>query len=204
MSTATVASANVTPNRVVTIKDVAAKAGVTYGTACNCMSKNPGHASAKTIAKVKKAAAELGYNVAVTYSVRQHAPANPLFASREAETASMRKLRSEGCGNAEIAHRCGVTVPTVNKRIGTQPVEITIANKKLAGKVRTAKTQIKKVYVHQQLIADYNAKVEALNAEMAKVKQMASEIEAMKKNAAKASKATGTPLLHLLPPTKVS
>ena len=75
---------------------------------------------------------------------------------------------------------------------------------KLSGKVRTAKTQIKKNYQHQQLISAYNAKVEALNAEMAKVQQMASEIESMRKSAASASKATGTPLLRLLPPTKIN
>ena len=204
MSTAAVASANVALNPVVTLKDVAAKAGVAYGTACNCMSKNPGNVSAKTIAKVKKAAAELGYNVAATYNIRQHTPANKLFATRDAETAAMLKLRSEGHSNPEIAHSCGVSIPTVNKRIGDQPAEITAANKKLAGKVRSAKNQIKKNYQSQQLISAYNSKVEALNAELAKVKQMASEIESMQKSAAKASKATGTPLLRLLPTTKIN
>jgi len=116
----------------------------------------------------------------------------------------MLKLRNLGYSNSEVAHRCGVSLTTVNRRIGDQPAEITAANKKVAGKVRSAKSQIKKNYQSQQLVSAYNAKIEALNAEMAKVKQMASEIESMQKTAAKASKTTGTPLLRLLPPTKIS
>lgn len=125
-------------------------------------------------------------------------PANSVFASRAAETAAMTQLRNSGHSNPEIAHRCGVNVMTVYNRIGRQPEAITAANLKLAGKVRSAKVKIKNAYANQKLVASYNAKMEALNAEMAKVKKLAEEVEAMKKSAAKASKATGTPLLRLV------
>ena len=48
-------------------------------------------------------------------------PANKLFANRDAETAAMLKLRNEGHSNTEIAHRCGVDITTVYRRIGDQP-----------------------------------------------------------------------------------
>lgn len=201
------AAANVAASKVVTLHDVAVKAGVSRDTAARCFCKNnKNRISAATIAKVQRIAKEMGYikGCVVTNNHISKRPANKLFANRDAETAAMLKLRSEGHSNPEIAHRCGVDITTVYRRIGDQPAEITAANVKLSGKVRTAKTQIKKNYQHQQLISAYNAKVEALNAEMAKVQQMASEIESMRKSAASASKATGTPLLRLLPPTKIN
>lgn len=203
--------------RPVSINDIATKAGVSYATACNCLhNKRTNSYSKSTQEKVLSIARNLGYDRnaslgacgrhATSVRVAKHAeiPANPVFASRTAETAAMMKLRSSGHSDVEIAHRCGVSKNTVYRRIGTQPEAITAANLKLAGKVRSAKAKIKKNYQSQQLVSTYNAKVEALNAEMAKVKQMASEIESMRKSAAKASKATGTPLLCLLPVTKAS
>ena len=206
------AAANVVASKPVTLRDVARAAGVAYPTACIAMGN--GRISQATRDKVRNIAAALGYDkhairvhncaAATAAKMAKMKPANPVFASRSAETAAMYKLRAAGHSNKEVAHRCGVSLVTVNRRIGEQPGEITSANKKLAGKVRIAKNQIKKNYQSQQLITAYNAKVEALNAEMAKVKQMASEIESMQKSAAKASKVTGTPLLRLLQPTKIN
>jgi len=203
MSTAV--AAHVAASKPVTIHDVAIKAGVSVSTAAHCVGKNHGAHSASTVAKVQKVAKELGYsNEYVTINHPSKRPANSLFSSRDAETAAMLKLRSEGHSNPEIAHRCGVSYEVVRRRIGCEPAELAHANHVLSGKVRSAKNQIKKNYQSQQLISAYNSKVEALNAELAKVKQMASEIESMQKSAAKASKATGTPLLRLLPPTKIN
>lgn len=208
MSTAV--AANVTVSKPVTLHDVAAAAGVGYSTAHACLNGRRAGYAQSTINKVLLAAKNLGYTKEVAENNRRHGrklfgktvkPANPLFASRAAETAAMTKLRMSGHSNPEIAHRCGVAVTTVRRRIGDQPDEITTANLKLASKVRTAKAQIKKNYERQQLITAYNAKVEALNAEMEKVSKMAAEIESIRKSAAKASKATGTPLLRLLPPS---
>lgn len=206
-----------TAARPVSISDIAAKAGVSYSIACKCLHNTYTHSYSKaTQEKVLNIANQLGYdrnaslratgkNAAnVRLVKRAEIPANAVFASRTAETTAMLKLRNLGYSNSEVAHRCGVSLTTVNRRIGDQPAEITAANKKLAGKVRSAKSQIKKNYQSQQLVSAYNAKIEALNAEMAKIKQMTSEIESMQKTAARASKATGTPLLRLLPPTKIN
>ena len=208
MSTTAVASANVTPNHVVTLKDVAAKAGVAYSSAAQCLSKNTHGMSAKTVNRVKQAAAELGYNIQIgrvgNTQWRAMTPANSVFNSRAAETAAMNKLRSEGHSNAEIAHRCGVDLKTVQLRIGLQPAKITAANRKLAGKVRSAKAQIKKAYAQQQAVAQYNELAAQLNAQLEAAQKMVSQLSSMQKTAVKASKATGTPLLRLLPPTKIS
>lgn len=213
----TTVSANAATSKVITLHDVAAAAGVSYGVACSCLKGSlSARYSKDTQKKVLSVAKALGYDhntsrraqaqyaTSVSTFKRQNRPANPVFDSKTSETTAMIKLRSEGCSNPEIARRCGVSIRTVHNRIGDQPDEITAANKKLAGKVRAAKNQIKKNHQSQQLVSAYNTKVEELNAEMAKVKQMASEIESMQKSAAKASKATGTPLLRLLPPTKIS
>ena len=202
MSTA--AAANTATSKRVTLHDVAAKAGVSYNTVSKCIAKKDSAYSKDTVAKVRKAASELGYKPR-RLGENKFAPTNSIvFNTREEETAAMLKCRGKGMSNEEVARSCGVDYQIVLKRIGDQPAEITAANKKLAGKVRSAKNQIKKNYQSQQLISAYNSKVEALNAELAKVKQMASEIESMQKSAAKASKATGTPLLRLLPPTKIN
>lgn len=209
----TTAAANVAACKPVTLHDVAVAAGVADVTASKCLNGTHCTCSQATINRVRLAAQTLGYNKEVAaYNIRNGKklfcknvnPANPVFSSRAAETAAMHKLRESGHSNEEVAHRCGVSVGTVHRRIGDQPDEITAANLKLAGKVRAAKAQIKRNYEHQQLISDYNTKVEALNAEMAKIKQMASEIKTMQKKAASASKATGTPLLRLLPPIKIN
>lgn len=205
------AAANIAVSKpVITLKDVAVKAGCSISAASVVINggKSRQKVSAETAEKIRQAAKQLGYQKSSAYhncgrNMRK-APANPIFASREAETAAMRRLYQSGHSSAETAHRCGVNVTTVRRRIGDQPAEITAANKKLAGKVRSAKAQIKRNYERQQLITAYNAKIEALNAEMEKVSKMASEIEAMQKKAASASKATGTPLLRLLKPTKIN
>lgn len=125
---------------------------------------------------------------------KRKTPANSVFSSRDAETEAMLQLRNTGHSNAEIAHRCGVSVRTIITRIGTQPHELTIANKKLAGKVRSAKLKIKMAIVHRNTIEQYNAKVLLLNQKMEEAKKMEEEVKQMKKQAAYSSKVIKMPL----------
>lgn len=197
--------------RPVSISDIAAKAGVSYSIACKCLHNTYTHSYSKaTQKKVLSIAKQLGYDrnaslratakTAAAAHIGKHtkAPANSIFASRDAETAAMLKLRGEGHSNPEVAHRCGVCVTTVHKRIGCQPTAISSANRKLAGKVRSAKAKIKKAYVQQQTVAEYNELAAKLNAQLEEAKKMATELSAMQKKAKVASKATNVPLLRVL------
>lgn len=200
MSTA----ANTATSKRVTLHDVAAKAGVSYNTVSKCITKKDSAYSKDTVAKVRKAASELGYKPR-RLGENKFAPTNSIvFKTREEETAAMLQCRNSGMSNEEVARRCGVDYQIVLNRIGNQPAEITSANKKLAGRVRSAKVKIKKAYVQQQTVAQYNELAAKLNAQLEEAKKMATELSAMQKKAKVASKATGTPLLRLLPPTKVS
>lgn len=190
----------------VTLKDVAKKAGVSYGSAYKCLSNNPGTMSAKTVAKVKAIAVELGYTKKVAASNQKlgrtanvkKTPANPVFASREAETAAMQQLSKAGHSTAEVAHRCGVCKSTVVKRIGKQSADVTAANKKLAGQVRSAKAAIKKAYQQKIAVQEYNALAAKLNAHVLEVQKMQTSLNEMQKKATAASKATKVPLMRIL------
>ena len=201
----TVVAANVAASKpVVTLKDIAAKAGCSISAVSVVINggKSRQKVSSATSEKILKAAKQLGYQKSSAYrncgDNKRNAPANPIFASREAETAAMRRLYQSGHSSAETAHRCGVNVKTVRRRIGAQPAEITAANKKLAGKVRSAKAKIKKAYVQQQTVAEYNELAAKLNAQLEEAKKMATELSAMQKKAKVASKATNVPLLRVL------
>ena len=181
--------------RRITIKDVADRAGVCYSTTQNILSSRPGYAKA-TVEKVAKAAQELNY------TSNRHSPANNLFASRANETGTMQKLRNEGFSNEEIAHRCGVTVTTVIKRIGVQPQFITDAHKKLAGKMMTAKREIRYAYMQQhQTVVHYNKMTEELNNKLVEAVKMAEKLASMRENATAAAKSTNTTLVQLIVPS---
>ena len=152
----------------ITSRDVALKAGVPLSTARCCLcEKTAVKFSQNTVSKVRQAAKELGYDAqaARKCSRGRKSPANSVFSSREAETNAMEQLRKSGHTDAEIAQRCGVCHNTVINRIGVQPVELTRASNKLAGKVRSAKAKIKRAYVQQQCIQEYNALAAQLNEE---------------------------------------
>jgi len=188
----------------VTLKDVAAKAGCAPTTAWSCLNGNKGKCkySQAMVAKVQTAASQLGYTKEVAASniggLHKFKPANPVFASRTSETTAMMQLRSAGHTNKEVAHRCGVCVNTVNRRIGAQPAELTTASKKLAGKVSAAKRNIKRAYVQQQTVTQYNELAAKLNAQLEAAQKMAAELSAMQKKAVSASKATKVPLLRIM------
>ena len=206
------ASANAAQN-VVTIKDIAAKAGVAYSTAAACLNGNKPGCCPATVAKVQKVAEELGYTKETARHNRKFgshfhkckSPANPVFESRIAETNAMLQLRKSGHSDKEVAHRCGVCHETVVKRIGHQPAEITAANKKLAGQVRSAKAKIKKAYQQKQTILEYNALADKLNAQLLEVQKLQSQLLSKQKAAQSASKATKAKLVEIVfPNAKVS
>jgi DNA-binding CsgD family transcriptional regulator len=203
-SVATLSIVNAAPTRVVTANDIAKALGLSAGSVRNALSPNGNSTlSAGTIEKVKTCAQQMGYDPKLARKWKSRtAPTNSVFASRDAETSAMKQLYKSGHSSKETAHRCGVSVNTVLKRVGRQPAEITAANKKLAGQVRSAKANIKKAYQHQQTIKEYNALAARLNAHMLEVQKMQSSLNDMQKKADIASKATNVPLLRLLPNTK--
>lgn len=192
---------------VVTMKDIAAKCGVSLATVNHCMTdKGSAKYKQSTVAKIRQTAAELGYDrrMARGYRDRSNTPANPIFKVKNVETSAMLALRAQGHSNAEIAHRCGVSIRTVRARIGNQPDAITAANRKLAGKVKAAKSRIKHDFVAKKTVEDYNQKVIALNAKMLEVKQLTCDLRSMRKQAESASKQIGAQLVRLMPPGKAS
>lgn len=204
MSVISLATTNVAAP-IVTMKDIAAKTGYSFTTVSKCMhAKSSLKYKQSTVDTIRNTAKEMGYDARLARSRRiKTGPANSVFASRDAETNAMVQLRKSGHSDKEVAHRCGVCSTTVVKRIGRQPAEITAANKKLAGQVRSAKAKIKKAYQHQQTIKEYNALAARLNAHMLEVQKMQTSLNDMQKKANIASKATNVPLLRLLPNTKV-
>ena len=190
--------------RHVTARDVAAHLGVSTTTVYDCMnSSKAARYSQSTVEKVRAAVQQLGYNPnhqhvqSVTAERRRirKAPTNNIFKSREEETATMLKLRSEGHGNVDVSRKCGVSLPTVNRRIGAQPAEITAANLKLAGAVKTAKCRIKRAYQAQQHIAQYNELAAKLNKQLEEAKATAVQLKAIQSSAKKAAKITGMQLV---------
>lgn len=190
--------------RHVTARDVAAHLGVSTTTVYDCMSSSKAaRYSQSTVEKVRAAVQQLGYQYPcqrvqpVTAERRRirKAPANRIFKSREEETAAMLKLRSEGHGDVDVSRKCGVSLSTVYRRIGTQPAEITSAHIKLAGAVKTAKNRIKRSYQAQQQIAQYNELAAKLNKQLEEAKATAVQLKAIRSSARRAAKITGVQLV---------
>lgn len=201
------ATANVAPTHVVTANDIAKALGLSAGSVRNALSPNGNSTlSAGTIEKVKTCARQMGYDPKLARKWKSRtAPTNSVFASRDAETSAMKQLYKSGHSSKETAHRCGVSVNTVIKRIGRQPAEITAANKKLAGQVRSAKAKIKKAYQQKQTILEYNALADKLNAQLLEVQKLQSQLLSKQKAAQSASKATKAKLVEIVfPNAKVS
>lgn len=196
------ATANAAPTRVVTANDIAKALGLSAGSVRNALSPNGNSTlSADTIEKVKTCAQQMGYDPKLARKWKSRtAPTNSVFASRDAETSAMKQLYKSGHSSKETAHRCGVSVNTVIKRVGRQPAEITAANKKLAGQVRSAKAKIKKAYQQKQTILEYNALADKLNAQLLEVQKLQSELLSKQKAAKTASKATKTKLVQIVFP----
>lgn len=193
-------------NNVVTMRDVAAKAGVSITTANNCASPDRSKKYTKTtVEKVKAAIKELNYDpkkalrtsMANARAKKHNGPANSVFASRDAETAAMEQLRRSGYSNNQIAKKCGVSYSTVKNRIGTQPKNMTQANLRLAKRHASAQRQIRLRLAQQNTIAEYNKKVMSFNAELEKLKVAYDQINSLKTEAGKASKACKTPLVQI-------
>lgn len=162
----------------ITIKDVAIKANVSIGTAYQCL-KEDSRYSNDTIKKVRKAASELGYKIAS----KAASPANKMFASREAETSAMTKLRMEGYSNEQISEKCGVSRITVERRIGNQPTMITAANRKLAATVRSTQAKMRLAYQRTNVINEYNKKVVEYNKQLKVLSETKTELDKMHESA---------------------
>lgn len=193
-------------NTVATLRDVAAKAGVSVTTASACASPDRSKKYAKaTIEKVKAAIEALNYDpkkvlrtsAANARAKKYNSPANSVFASRDAETAAMEQLRRSGYSNNQIAKKCGVSYNTVVNRIGAQPKNMTLANKRLAQRHASAQRKIRLHLAQQNTISEYNAKVKSFNAEIEKLKVAYDQINSLKTEAGKASKACKTPLVQI-------
>lgn len=196
---------NVATAQKVTIKDVAAKAGVSWSTASNCLGKYNAHYSSNTVAKVKAAAEAVGYGKPTLKIVpdqkvdkRRTRPANSIFASKDAETAAMEQLRKAGNSDRQIAKQCGVCVATVTRRIGHQSKEMTKAHVKLAGVHKRAENKIKKMFAAQTTVSNYNVVAAKLNAKLVEAQKLAVELEKQQQAAVEASKTANVPLLRLL------
>lgn len=162
--------------------------------------------------KVREEAQRLGYNPTQSrrnnlvkareakVAKRLGAPANLVFKNRDEETNAMRKLRTQGYSNAQIAAKCGVCHETVINRIGVEPENITAANKKLSGKIIKAKNQLRIRIANENMVREYNAKVEAFNVVAEKLLAQYKELVAMK---SKANKAAEAAKLKTLPITKL-
>lgn len=189
------ARALVAAQNIVTLRDVAAKAGVPYNTARNAMY---GKSCAKrTVDKVRAAAATLGYDKEMARHARGrrlHTPTNVVFKTREEETGAMRNFRAKGFSNDEISKKCGVSLNTVWRRIGAQPSAITTANRKLCARIRSTKTKIRNMYMQQQTVAQYNELAAQLNKKLEEAQKVANQLSVIQKKAQKASTAIKVPL----------
>lgn len=189
--------------RHVTARDIAAHLGMSTSTVYDCLnSRYSSKYQQSTVERVRSTAKQMGYVPRAQRAVQVAAkaytwkkPANGIFKSREEETAAMSSLRVEGNTNVEIAHRCGVSLPTVNRRIGAQPAELTACSCKLAGAVRSAKNRIKRSYQAQQQIAQYNELAAKLNKQLEEAKATALQLKAIQSSAKKAAKITGMQLV---------
>lgn len=156
--------------------------------------------NSEAVQRVKAKAQEIGYVPGTRKRKKWIRPANKVFGTREAETKAMEKLRSEGYSNADIALKCGVSHLTVTHRIGRQPADMTAANRKLAGKIASAKTQLRKRYRREQQVREYNEQVEAFNAAAAQLAEQYKQLKKMKSVISKAAKTTSLDMspLHKL------
>lgn len=100
------------------------------------------------------------------------------FKSRKELVAYCEYLRKEGYGNTEIAKKAGVTIVTVRRNIGAEPIALAKHNRVVGQKLRAQKNAARRSYLHNQPIAEYNAKVDEHNALKAKVAAMEAELAA--------------------------
>lgn len=181
--------------QLVTKNDIARKLNIPISTVRAYLRPGYNGPETKTVKRIREAASQMGYNsraVASATAVKLNTsenrlkyPANKIFESREAETKAMMDLRAQCYSNLEIAQKCGVCHSTVKARIGLEPANIASAHRMLAGKIRSAKRQMRLRLASETKLAEYNAKVEAFNAEAAKLIQQYQQLKQLEAAAQK-------------------
>lgn len=179
----------------VTQMDIATKLNIPINTVHTYLRPGYNGPETKTVKRIREAAAEMGYDsraVAKANALKISAsggkaklPANRIFASREVETKAMTDLRAQGYSNLEIGKKCGVHQATVRARIGLEPANIASANRKLAHKIRSAKIKMRTRLANETQLREYNQKVEAFNAEAAKLLQQYAQLKQLEAAAQK-------------------
>lgn len=186
--------------KVVTARDIATACGVSVGTVYTSLNDYSfgTKVSEKTKAVVKECAKRMGYNpkLAICYGYTRSAKnvrrktavtQQPIlksvsgnFATLQEETERMYYLRSkEARTNLEIAKLIGVSYPTVLKRIGPQPKELTEMSFALAGERKVRRNQARRNVLLKQKIAQfeqYQKEAEAINARAAELEAQAQRI----------------------------
>ena len=114
---------------------------------------------------------------------------NGNFHTKAEETKRMEELRKQGFSNAEIAKKIGRVYQTVYKRIGKQPEEMSKQNVALGQIIRAQKNAMRKQYVINKPIIEYNQKVEELNKVKAELDALQKDIAIKQKIAEKNARA---------------
>lgn len=166
----------------VTMRDIAAKLGVSFRTVQRAFAKTDGR-NQEVAQAIRTAAQIMGY-IPGRSKPRTVKPDkfwhSGNFLSRDAEIARMRQLRAEGYTNAEIARKLGRSYGTVYNTIGKQDAAMTKMSVQMAGAARAQKSAVRAAYVRNKPIAAYNAKVQELTDLRAKVNALETELAAAK------------------------
>lgn len=88
------------------------------------------------------------------------------------ENRFMKTFRSMGYSNAEIAKKMGYDRKTIRNRIGSQPEDLSLHNRKEAQRLKAAKNRSRKEYLDTHLVTEYNG----LILECANLRSQASEL----------------------------
>lgn len=174
---------NVIKNRV-TCQDVANVLGLKASTVSTYLSNHSTQwsvASDERIEYVKKVAEDMGYVKRVRKPKSEKYWYGTIFRTREEMRKAMMELRNEGYGTKTIAQRCGVTMGTVIRNIGTEPVELAKHNNATAQHLRKARNMARAKYLREQKIREYNAAKAECNDMYSKIVVLEQRIQQMEK-----------------------
>ena len=144
------------------------KKGVSYELALKYGYENPQDPAVKEKRKAEKA----------EQKAKEYYRGTP-FHSAEERKEYMLRLREQGYGNFEIARKAGTVPVTVRRWIGSEPVELAKHNRIMAAKFRAQKNAARKVYLHNQKVADFNMKAEQHNAIKAEAERLMAQAKQM-------------------------
>lgn len=182
-------------NCPVTTADIAAALHISRKTVLTYLGDNTATHGRKSpmIQRVRDYAASVGYDPKKAYEYNRTHRAemqklakerkvvtyycNGNFQTREEEIRRMQELRDEGFSNEEIAKKVGRSSSMVYYALGKQDPELSRQNQQMASRIRAQKNAVRKQYILNKSIREYNAKVEEHNALKAKVAQMEAELK---------------------------